>query len=615
MKDFWRFAKLMKRYKFAISMAFVGVVISSISSVAGMGTMIALIEQFFSTSDSMKGLIHDYLAQPRIARHVDLTFAADWIPEGRFGGLVFVMTLVLFLGFLGAAGRILHSYFSYTVTQMTIMEIRAKVFQRLVHLPMSVVAQQGTSDAISRLITDANSLQAGFDRLTDRAVRNVIQGATAFGIALWLDWKITLLFMIALPLIVVLMTQFSRKVRKAMRRALKMSSKMLGAVQEVMQGLEVVKVHHAEGYERRRFHRINRKMFRVAIKVRIAKSIAGPIIESVASIAIVGVALTAAWWAFQEGDGEPPRRVMYVLMMLGITGISMKPLSSLSNNLAVAASAATRLTELLELPVEARVREELAKKTNNLAVHAESIEFEGVVFQYPTADVPALRGVDLKVSKGEVCAIVGGNGSGKSTMLRLVPRLYEPTQGRILLDGEDVSKFTLRSLRKQIAVVTQETVLFEGTVRENVLYGARQVSEAAIVDAATRARAHDFILAMPDGYDTLIGERGGRLSGGQRQRIAIARAILRDPRILILDEATSQIDADSERQINEALATFTKDRTTFVIAHRLSTVVNADKIVVMNDGLIEAVGKHDELLKDCSTYRTLCKTQLHGEEV
>jgi ABC-type multidrug transport system fused ATPase/permease subunit len=236
------------------------------------------------------------------------------------------------------------------------------------------------------------------------------------------------------------------------------------------------------------------------------------------------------------------------------------------------------------------------------------------VFTYPASDASVLHDVSLEVPHGSVCAVVGANGSGKSTLLSLLPRLYEPDSGRVLIDGVDIADCTIRSVRAQIAMVTQDTVLFDGTIGQNIAYGAWGASQEQIIEAARQARAHDFITALPDGYNAEIGERGQRLSGGQRQRLAIARAILRDPAILILDEATSQIDTDSEAQINAALARFVQDRTTFVIAHRLSTVVNADQIVVMADGAIASVGKHHELLEKSDIYRVLCRTQLHAAE-
>ncbi|MFW6033262.1 MAG: ABC transporter ATP-binding protein, partial [Phycisphaeraceae bacterium] len=291
-------------------------------------------------------------------------------------------------------------------------------------------------------------------------------------------------------------------------------------------------------------------------------------------------------------------------------GASFRPLANLNNDLQEAAAAASRIREVLELPVEPNVRGSHREGRPVLPRHRESVRFDHVSYHYPGSETPALEGVDLEVAHGENIAIVGPNGAGKSTLLNLLPRLNEPSAGRVLIDGKDIAKVSLRSLRRQIAVVTQQTVLFEGTIAENVAYGQRHIPRERVVTAAKAAYAHEFIDRLPAGYDTHLGEGGAGLSGGQKQRLAIARAILRDPAILILDEATSQIDAESEARINRALAEFREGRTTFVIAHRLSTVVDADRIVVMVDGQIADQGTHGELLGRCPVYQTLTQTQL-----
>jgi ABC-type multidrug transport system fused ATPase/permease subunit len=352
-------------------------------------------------------------------------------------------------------------------------------------------------------------------------------------------------------------------------------------------------------------------VFEEEMKARIVRALSSPSIELLVMIGLILMALVAIW--YMDNQNLEGTVLVMIVGALGASASSFRTLATLNNTLQTSAAAADRIKEVMELPSEQTARQEHTNPNlYSLERHRESVTFEDIVFTYPGCDAPTLKGLGLSVPVGSVCAIVGGNGSGKSTLLGLIPRLYEPDSGRVLIDGRDIKDATLRSLRRQMAVVTQDTVLFDGSIADNIIYGTRHATQEQMIEAARHAHAHEFIEQMPDGYATEIGERGARLSGGQRQRLAIARAILRDPAILILDEATSQIDADSEAKINEALEGFMANRTTFVIAHRLSTVVNADMIVVMNEGEIDSIGKHAELLESSEVYRTLCRTQMGG---
>ena len=297
-------------------------------------------------------------------------------------------------------------------------------------------------------------------------------------------------------------------------------------------------------------------------------------------------------------------------------GDSLRRLSKVNNVLQKSNAAATRIFEVMDLPVE-RAREAEARRAAAIKLPPiqREVRFENVTFAYPNASSPALIDVDLVVPRGQSVAVVGRNGSGKTTLLALLPRFYDPQRGRVLIDGVDVKDVTLRSLRKQISIVTQDSVIFPGTIAENIAYGDPLVSRDEIEAAAKRAFCHEFILDKPQGYDTLLGELGGSLSGGQKQRLCIARAILRKAPILILDEATSQVDAESEHLIQQAIEGLMKERTTFVIAHRFSTIISADTIVVMDRGRIVGQGKHDELLRTCDTYQQLYERQLFAAPV
>jgi len=613
MNAFWRFARMMLRYKRLLVLAGIGALFDALCAAAGFGTLMWIIEQLFNEGRTAHDIIAERLAGPKVVEYVgDLSHLADLVPNDQWLGFGFLLGVIFVLAVFGSLGRFMHQYFAITVSLRTVMSIRKMAFQRLVHMPLSVTAEDSTADNLSRVVRDSGQLGRGFSTLTSKAVRDVLQGVVALIVALAVSWQLTGVFLIGVPIIGLCIKKFGKTIRRASKRANRQFGQMLGALTESLQSLPVVKVNQSEGYERRRFNTINRSVLKEEMAARTARAVSSPVIELIAMGGIIGVALFAAWLIYRSNSGVEPEHLIGVLMMLGVAGASFKPLANLNNDLQEAAASAERVQQVIELPVESVVHH--GEKTRGIKMprHRESVTFESVGFTYPGAHTPALHQINLAVKHGQVCAIVGGNGSGKSTMVNLLPRLYEPTEGRVLIDGHDIAHYSLRSVRAHIAMVTQNTVLFDGTIAQNIVYGWRHATDEQIIESAKRAHAHGFITKLPDGYDTHIGEWGGRLSGGQRQRLAIARAILRDPAILIMDEATSQIDTESERQITAAMAEFTQDRTTFVIAHRLSTVVNADMIVVLEDGRIAATGKHEELLNTSDTYRVLCQTQLYG---
>ena len=611
MKAFWRFARMMLRYKHLLVIAGLGAVFDALCAASGFGSLMWIIEQLFNSQLTAHDIIAAKLAHPRVVSVAgDLSRLADFVPDDQWLGLGFICGIIFVLAILGSIGRFVHQYFAITVSLRTVVTIRKTAFQRLVHVPMSVTADQSTADNLSRVVRDTGQMARGFNTLTSKAVRDILQGVAMLGVALIVSWQLTALFLIGVPVIGVLIKKLGKVVRRASKRANRRFGEMVGALTESLQSLPVVKVNQAEGYERRRFNTINRRVLHEEMAARTARALSSPLIELVAMAGIIAVTMFAGWLIYRSGTGVQPEELVGVLMLLGVAGAAFKPLANLNNDLQEAAASAERVEQVIELPVEATAHHGDRGRGRRLPRHRESVRFEAVSFTYPGATRAALEQIDLTLPHGRVCAIVGGNGSGKSTLVSLLPRLHEPSAGRVRIDGSDIADCSLRSVRRQMAMVTQATVLFDGTIAENIRYGWRQATEAQIVAAAKQAHAHGFIEQLPDGYDTHIGEWGGRLSGGQRQRLAIARAILRDPAILIMDEATSQIDSDSERLISAAMAEFTRNRTTFIIAHRMSTVVHADLIVVLEDGRIAATGRHEELLRSSDIYRVLCQTQL-----
>ncbi len=529
------------------------------------------------------------------------------LPTDRFAGVLVIVGALAVLTLIGAAANFMHQYLSQTLATKTVAQIRQELFRHVVHLPLTRVIVRGPSEFVARIVRDAAELQRGFIALTSKAVAQLLKGLGAFTVALYVHWQLTLTATIVAPVLVLVLRKLGKRIRRGTLGSLKAQEGLLRVATETLHGLRAVKANTGERQTGSWFLRINKVVVREELRVRTARALTGPIVET---LAVLVVGLLALFAAKQIIAGSLPfERFILALGSLAVAGASFRPLAGLVNEIQAAAAPAQRLAEIFDESREVTSRVRL----KNLPRHQISLKFEDVSFTYPGADRPALDGVSLNIKAGERLAFVGPNGSGKTTLISLVPRLLEPQSGRVLVDDIDIATVNLRSLRRQIGAVTQETVLFRGTVAENIAFGAplgTPVSRERIVEAARRAHADEFILDLPNGYDSDLSEQGASLSGGQRQRLAIARAILRDPSILILDEATSQIDAESEAHINAALADFSVGRTPLLVAHRLATVLNADRIVVMDDGRIVDHGTHEQLLARCELYQRLTKTQL-----
>ncbi|MGP1310123.1 MAG: ABC transporter ATP-binding protein, partial [Phycisphaerales bacterium] len=544
----------------------------------------------------------------------DSTIAA--LPDDRFGTVVWLVAGLCVLTVLGATANFVHAYCAETMASNACSSVRRAAFRGAVNMPLRDVVRAHASDLVSRIVNDSTRLRSGFLVLVGKAPAQVLKGFAAFVAAIVIEPRAVAIVPVGIVLGVII-RQLGRRIKKAARGAMHAQAGLLSAANESLQGIRVVKVHTNERYEAGRFGRIDREFVKQELRARTAKALASPLTETLALFVLAGAALLAARM-ITDGALDAARFVS-ALIALGIAGASLKPVTNMVQEIQGAAPAAERLAELVDadaecaIPTRGGYRKLKVRRPTpapNLPRHTRSVEFERVTVTYPDAAEPALRDVSLTVEHGETIAIVGPNGSGKTTMLSLLPRLFAPDTGRVLVDGQDVAHVRLRSLREQIGVVTQEVVLFRGSIADNIAYGVRGATREQIERAARKAHAHEFITRKEGGYDAQVGDAGVSLSGGQRQRIAIARAILRDPAILLLDEATSMIDSESEAQITAALSEFSRGRTTFVIAHRLSTVINADRIVVLDKGRVVDVGAHPDLLERCEVYRTLAKRQL-----
>lgn len=608
MDAFWHFAKQMLRWRTHLIFGLLFAVISAGGMGAGIVAMQPVLDTILEPGHrGLPQLAEQYAADGWFPGILTESFIAS-LPDGPFDAVMWIMIGLGVLTIFGAFANFMHQYLALTVVHRSIAMIRRKAFGQVIHLPLKTIVSQGPTDTISRIVNDTEALSAGFVALLSKAVAQITKGLVALIVAIITNWQLAIVALLLMPILATVIRKLGKRIRRASERALSSRAGLYRAATEALQGMRVVKVHTTERYEAGRFGKINKDVLKQQLKIRTARAVAGPLIEMITVFTLGALTLVAVKLIL---DGHLDKsEFMTVLVALAIAGASIKPITGLVNDIQQSGAAADRLKRLLAEDPEPGHDTRMPK----LARHRESLVFDNVSFLYPGGSARAVADVSLKINAGETVAFVGPNGCGKTTLLSLVPRLFDPNEGRVLIDGIDITRTRVRSLRRQIGVVTQEVVLFKGTIRDNIAYGNPSATNQQIEQAAEQARAMSIINDLDEGFDTPVGEQGLTLSGGQRQRVAIARAILRDPAILILDEATSMVDAASERLIGDVLSTFCTDRTTLIVAHRLSTVLGADRIVVMDQGAIVATGTHEELMGSCSLYQNLARHQLIEHE-
>lgn len=481
-------------------------------------------------------------------------------------------------------------------------DLQEKMFAKLVRADFARLLAEPVGTMVSRFTNDITLLREALIRAANNLLRDTLTVVGAVAAMFWFDWMLAILVLVVYPLAALPVIRIGQRMRKTSNEAQQQMGEVTSFLEESFSGARMVKTYQLESYEEGRSHGAFLNRFRLALKLAASKARVDPILEVVGGIAFAGV-LGFAGWRISQGQASVADFIGFIAA-IGIMAPAVRALGTLNAVAQEGYAVLDRVFTVLDTPdtvIE-------APNAKPLQISGGTVEFDNVSFAY-SDEAPALTSISMKALKGQTIAFVGPSGSGKTTILNLIPRLYDPTEGRVLIDGQDIRGVTLDSVRRSIALVSQDVTLFDDTVRANIAFGRLDASEAEVVAAAKAADAHDFITALPGGYDAPVGPRGGQLSGGQRQRIAIARAILNDAPILLLDEATSALDAEAEARVQDALTRLTQGRTSFVIAHRLATVRNADWIFVLDKGRIAEAGRHDDLVAKDGLYARLSKLQ------
>lgn len=553
--------------------------------------------------------------------HANWAYGYQWLrakvvrhlPTDPFQTFVWLMVAVIGCVLVKGVFEFLNESLVGRVTNRTLFDIRNAFFRRVLRQDVQQLRAAGTTDLMSRFTTDSEQVGSGLKVLYGRVIAEPLKAMACFTAACIICWQLTVLFVIVVPLALYVLTKVSKAMRKAARKALERMSAMYKILRESLDGIRAVKGFTREAHERRRFRAANREFFRKAMRLVNLDAFANPAIEVLVVLA-VAFALSAGVFLVLTGNTHiagvrmcsQPLSVETLLqfyVFLAAIADPVRKLSSVYAKLQGAEAASTRIFEVYDRQPTITGNTDGPRPK----VVAKRIEFRHVCFSYdPAAVDPTLDNVSFTVKAGETIAVVGGNGCGKTTLLALLPRFFDPDSGAVLIDGVNLRTMHLRSLRKLIGVVTQDTQLFDDTVFANIAYGKPGATREEVIEAAKKARAHEFIEKKPGGYDAMLGDGGGNFSGGEKQKIALARSILRNPSLLILDEFTSAVDPQSEADIHAAIKEFVKGRTTFLITHKLHTVPElADRVVMMEAGKVLDVGTHTELLARCEPYRRL----------
>ena len=524
--------------------------------------------------------------------------------HGKFHALLFLGGAVLFGAFFRNFFLYMGSFFMAPISNGTVMQFQRRIYNKILDLPLRYFSESKKGDILSRFTSDVQEIRASISGSLDMLFKDPIQIVVFLSYMIYTSWELTCVSFLVLPLIAIVIGKIGKSLKDTSGKGQAAAGEMLTIMEETLGGLRIIKAFVAEGKMKERFKKINDKVYRLQNKIMRKHSLSSPLSEFLGILAFTFILVVCGYLILVKGDNTftSSEFIAYLVVFTQILNPA-KDLARTYNTIQKGMASLDRVNAILEETMNVPEIENPVR----ISDFKSSIEFKNVSFKY--AEKYVLRNINLKIEKGKTVALVGQSGSGKSTLVDLLPRFWDPQEGEILIDGVNIKDYKLTDLRSLMGNVNQESILFNDTIRNNISFGVDTATDSQVEEAAKVANASDFIKEKDGGYDYTVGDRGGKLSGGQRQRLSIARAVLKNPPIMILDEATSALDTESEKLVQEALTNLMKNRTSIVIAHRLSTIKNADMICVMNEGEIVESGKHEELLAKNGTYKKLCDLQ------